>query len=147
MDDDHTNILICSTAKLEPDPFGLARVATRRRSPWHHSQNTFGLALMVDRFLLTAWSLGRLVGFQSAIETDFRALFTSGRIVMAEFEPKSNSHLLATEGMNGPRRGLRNGRRLSRLLGWIFPQARLHATEQNWHITPTSLTRGLGWQS
>jgi trk system potassium uptake protein TrkA len=94
-DDDRTNILICSTAKLEGDPFAIARVAhTQFLDTWHHSRKAFGVDLMVGRSSLTARSVARLVGFQSAEETAFEErFFAGGRIEMAEFEIESESPL------------------------------------------------------
>lgn len=94
-DDDRTNILTCSTAKLEADPFAIARVAhTQFLDTWHHSRKAFGVDLMVGRSDLTARSLARLVGFQSADETAFEErFFADGRIEMAEFEVGSDSPL------------------------------------------------------
>ncbi len=94
-DDDRTNILTCSMAKLEADPFAIARVAhTQFLNTWHHSRKAFGVDLMVGRSALTARSISRLVGFQSAEETAFEErFFAGGRIEMAEFEVKGNSPL------------------------------------------------------
>lgn len=94
-DDDRTNILTCSTAKLEADPFAIARVAhTQFLDTWHHSRKAFGVDLMVGRSALTARSIARLVGFQSAEETAFEErFFADGRIEMAEFEVERNSPL------------------------------------------------------
>ncbi len=94
-DDDRTNILTCSTAKLEADPFAIARVAhTQFLDTWHHSRKAFGVDLMVGRSDLTARSIARLVGFQSAQESAFEErFFANGRIEMAEFELESSSPL------------------------------------------------------
>jgi trk system potassium uptake protein TrkA len=94
-DDDRTNILTCSTAQLENDPFAIARVAhTQFLDTWHHSRKAFGVDLMVGRSALTARSIARLVGFQSAEETAFeQRFFAEGRIEMAEFEVGSDSPL------------------------------------------------------
>lgn len=94
-DDDRTNILICSTAKLVADPFAVARVAhTRFLETWHHSRKAFGIDLMVGRSYLTARAIARLVGFQSAEESALdERLFAGGRVQMAEYEVTDASPL------------------------------------------------------
>lgn len=94
-DDDRTNILICSTAKLVAEPFAVARVAhTRFLETWHHSRKAFGVDLMVGRSYLTARALARLVGFRSAEESALdERLFADGRIQMAEYEVTDASPL------------------------------------------------------
>ncbi len=94
-DDDRTNILTCSTAKLVGDPFSIARAAHQQfLDTWEASRKAFGVDLMVDRSSLTARAAARLVGFQSAEESAFEErLFASGRIEMAEFDVQSDSPL------------------------------------------------------
>lgn len=94
-DDDRTNILSCSTAKLAADPFAIARVAhTQFLDTWHHSRKAFGVDLMVSRSSLTARAVARLVGFQSAEESALdERMFAGGRIEMAEFEVGDDSPL------------------------------------------------------
>ena len=94
-DDDRTNILICSTAKLTADAFAIARVAHRQfLDTWHASRKAFGVDLMVGRSSLTARAAARLVGFQSAEESALdERLFAGGRIEMAEFEVGEDSPL------------------------------------------------------
>lgn len=95
-DDDRTNILVCSTAKLAADLFAVARVAhTRFLETWHHSRKAFGVDLMVGRSYLTARALARLVGFQSAEASALdKRMFAGGRIQMAEFELTDASPLV-----------------------------------------------------
>jgi len=94
-DDDRTNILICSTAKLTADPFTIARVTHRQfLDTWHASRKAFGVDLMVDRSSLTARAAARLVGFQSTEESALdERFFAGGRIEMAEFEVGGDSPL------------------------------------------------------
>lgn len=94
-DDDRTNLLTCSTAKLDADPFAIARVGhTQFLNTWHHSRKAFGVDLMVGRSYLTARSIARIVGFQSAEESALEErFFAGGRIQMAEFEMADDSPL------------------------------------------------------
>jgi trk system potassium uptake protein TrkA len=95
-DDDRTNILICSTAKLEGDPFAIARVAhTQFLDTWHHSRKAFGVDLMVGRSSLTARSVARLVGFQSAEETAFEERFFAGASRWQSSRLRARAHLRA----------------------------------------------------
>lgn len=94
-DDDRSNILICSTAKLVADPFAIARVAhTQFLDTWQTSRKAFGVDLMVGRSYLTARAVARLVGFQSAEESALdERFFADGRIEMAEFDVTETSPL------------------------------------------------------
>ncbi|MFC6906104.1 Trk system potassium transporter TrkA [Halalkalicoccus tibetensis] len=83
-DNDETNIVSCSAAKIASDPFTVARV--KRPSlldTWNRSNQGFGVDFMVCTDLLSAQAIVTIVGLPAARDAD---PFAGGAIQMAEFE-------------------------------------------------------------
>lgn len=83
-DDDETNLVACSTAKVGYDPFTIARVRnTSFLETWHRGVRVFNVDFMVCTNLLTAESIVRMAGLPAARDVD---TFAEGIVQMAEFE-------------------------------------------------------------
>ena len=83
-DDDETNLVACSTAKVVGDAFTVARVRnTAFLDTWQRSKGTFGVDFMVCTNLLVAETIVRVAGLPAAHDAES---FADGRIQMAEFD-------------------------------------------------------------
>lgn len=83
-DRDEKTLVACETADTITDTFTVANVQRRNiLNTWEHSDNAFGVNLMVCTDLLTAQTIFRLAGLPAAHDFDS---FASGLIRMAEFE-------------------------------------------------------------
>ncbi|MFB6250159.1 MAG: Trk system potassium transporter TrkA [Halobellus sp.] len=88
-DDDETNIVVCSTAKVVSDAFTIARVKnTEYLRTWERSERAFGVDFMVCTNLLAAESIVRMIGLPAARDVD---PFADGKVQMAEFEVDEDS--------------------------------------------------------
>ena len=90
---DQTNLVICNSAKLEGDPFTIARVTnTDYLKTCRQSPGAFGVDLMLGRAYLAAETITRLVAYSSrrqpAREVEF---FANGKIQMAVYEVPEDS--------------------------------------------------------
>ena len=95
---DHTNIVICGTAKTATDAFTIARV--RRRTllnTWEGTQNAFNVDFMVCTDLLVAQTIFRISGFPRAQDVE---MFAGGLVRMAEFEIGPESPLVGQRVMD-----------------------------------------------
>jgi trk system potassium uptake protein TrkA len=82
-DNDETNIVACSAAKVASDVFTIARVKKPDLlDTWKRSQQAFGVDFMVCTDLLTAQAIVALVGLPAARDAD---PFAGGVVQMAEF--------------------------------------------------------------
>ena len=83
-DDDETNIVVCSTAAALSGALTIARIKQAKYlETWERADRVFGVDYMVCTNLLTARSIGRVVGLPAAVDVD---PFAGGRVQMAEFE-------------------------------------------------------------
>ena len=88
-DDDETNLVACSTAKVLGDAFTIARVRnTNFLTTWRRSEGAFGVDFMVCTNLLTAETIVRIAGLPAARDVD---PFAGGRVQMAEFTVAEDS--------------------------------------------------------
>ena len=83
-DDDETNLVACSTAKVLGDAFTIGRVRNRDfLETWRRSNGVFGVDFMVCTNLLAAEAIVSVAGVPAARDVD---PFAEGRVQMAEFD-------------------------------------------------------------
>ena len=88
-DNDETNIVACSTAKIASEAFTIARVKkTSLLRTWENSPGAFGVDFMVSVDLLAAEAIVRIAGLPGAQDVD---TFADGTVRMAEFEIEEGS--------------------------------------------------------
>ncbi|MFB6296214.1 MAG: Trk system potassium transporter TrkA [Halobacteriales archaeon] len=83
-DDDETNLVACSTAKVLSEAFTIARVRnTAFLDTWRRSKGVFGVDFMVCTNLLAAETIVQVAGLPAAHDAES---FADGRVQMAEFD-------------------------------------------------------------
>lgn len=88
-DNDETNIVACSAAKVLGDVFTIARVKKPDLlDTWNRSDQAFGVDFMVCTDLLSAQAIVTIVGLPAARDAD---PFAEGTVQMAEFEIPEDS--------------------------------------------------------